>query len=131
MMAIAAGTSAAEGRWVELKELAPVLCEAVPVGEGLEYGACEAAIVDGESGALRFDVITNPRRLRQIATTCLLFRGGGRGTKNKTKSWKTCGGKCLEQKTTYTCLGASKCGVRGESLWSTSTLFLFTPEVKR
>ena len=61
VMAIAAGTSAAEGRWVELKELAPVLCEAVPVGEGLEYGACEAAIVDGESGALRFDVITNPR----------------------------------------------------------------------
>ena len=61
VMAIAAGTSAAEGRWVELKELAPVLCEAVPVGEGLEYGACEAAIVDGQSGALRFDVITNPR----------------------------------------------------------------------
>ena len=48
VMAIAAGTSAAEG-WVELKELAPVLCDAVPVGEGLEYGACEAAIVDSQS----------------------------------------------------------------------------------
>ena len=73
VMAIAAGTSAAEGRWVELKELAPVLCEAVPVGEGLEYGACEAAIVDGQSGALRFDVITNPRTglIKPVRTTAV------------------------------------------------------------
>ena len=61
VMAIAAGTSATEQRWVELKELAPALCDAVPVGEGLSYGSCEAAIVDSVTGALRFDVITNPR----------------------------------------------------------------------
>ena len=36
------------------------LCNAVPVGEGLEYGACCLDIVD-QSGAINFDVVTNPR----------------------------------------------------------------------
>ena len=50
-----------------------MLCDAVPVGEGLEYGACEAAIVDGQTGALRFDVITNPRTglIKPVRTTAV------------------------------------------------------------
>ena len=60
VMAIAAGKSAEEKRWVEMKELADDLCNALPVGEGLEYGACCLDIVD-QSGAINFDVVTNPR----------------------------------------------------------------------
>ena len=52
VMAIAAGKSAEEKRWVPFKELAPDLCA------GLGPGV--AASLIGPKGELKFDVLTNP-----------------------------------------------------------------------
>jgi len=58
VMAIAAGKSAEEGRWVEFKELAPELCSLeVGLNGPLSPLECEASVVDSD-GALDFDRIT-------------------------------------------------------------------------
>ena len=52
VMAIAAGKSAEEKRWVSFKELAPDLCAGM--GPGVEKELI------GPKGELKFDVLTNP-----------------------------------------------------------------------
>jgi len=55
VMAIAAGTSAAEERWVAFSEVAPDLCALSKLDD-----ACMSAVVDNDTGALNFAVITAP-----------------------------------------------------------------------
>ena len=55
VMAIAAGTSAAEERWVAFSEVAPELCALSKLDD-----QCMSAVVDNDTGALNFAVITAP-----------------------------------------------------------------------
>jgi len=60
-MAIAAGKSAEEDRWVKFSELAPQLCELEgEIGGSLSPEQCELNIVDSKTGALDFAAVTSP-----------------------------------------------------------------------
>ena len=54
-MAIAAGRSAEEKRWVPLAEMAGELCSMSGSDE------CEADVVDGQTGAINFLKLLSPR----------------------------------------------------------------------
>jgi len=64
VMAIAAGKSATEGRWVQFSELAPELCQAtsLPSDYPGAFDECEVSITTPE-GALDFDKLTTESRL--------------------------------------------------------------------
>jgi len=59
VMAIAAGISAEEKRWVPFSDLAEELCAGV--GADFSAKAAEEAIIDKTTGAIKFDVLTNPK----------------------------------------------------------------------
>ena len=59
VMAIAAGISAEEQRWVKFSELAEELCSSIGPGE-FSSKAIEREIIDSATGAIKFDVLTSP-----------------------------------------------------------------------
>ena len=64
-MAIVAGKSAEERRWVEMRELAPELCrlEAELPSSDLTPEQCEITLVDSDSGALELEILSKDPKM--------------------------------------------------------------------